>query len=143
MKRRLLAYQSAVACSDLCTGAGLMAAPQWTLGWMGISLTGSIAAPANLSRAVLIGYVGAFVFAVGMLCACGVWILLRRGQRAHMEMLWLATAILRASVAVYVTMQVLSLHLALPWLQVAAFDAVCAALQGIGLRRRWLNHALC
>ena len=135
MRRLLLAYQIVVASSDTFTGAGLMIAPAFTLSLMGANIVPAIA--------VWIGYVGSFVFSVGLLCACGVLILLRQGKRAHMEMLWLATAIVRISVAVYVTLQVLSAQLALPWLQVAVFDAVCAAVQLIGLRRRWLNHALC
>ena len=135
MKRLLLMYQIAVACSDTLTGAGLMIVPQFTLGMMGISV-----AP---ETDVLMGYIGSFVFGVGLLCACGVPILLRKGSRDRMEMLWLATAILRSSVAVYVAVQVFTAHLSAPWLQIAAFDAVCAGVQGIGLRRRWLSHVTC
>lgn len=134
MRRLLLAYQIIVASADTFTGAGLMLAPAFTLRLMGVNL-----AP---TEDIWIGYIGSFVFGVGLLCTCGALILLRQGKRAHMEMLWLATAILRISVALYVTLQLLSAQLTLPWLQVAVFDATCAAVQLIGLRRRWLNHAL-
>ena len=133
MKRLLLVYQIGVACSDTFTGAALMIAPELTLRAMGISIDST----AN----VFIGYLGAFVLGVGLVCAYGAAILLRTGNRTRMEMVWFTTAILRGAVAAYVALQVFSAQLAPPWLLVAAFDAGCAALQGIGLSQGWLSHA--
>jgi hypothetical protein len=51
------------------------------------------------------------------------------------------TAITRSSVAIFLATQVLSGTLEAGWLTVAVFDAACALIQAIGLRKGWLRHA--
>ncbi|WP_420239016.1 hypothetical protein ACOBR2_05330 [Telmatobacter bradus] len=131
----LLVYQIGVACSDTLTGASLIIAPAFTLCRMGIVI--------NDASQVYISYIGAFVLGIGLSCGYGALVLILRGDRTRVQMVWLLTAIVRGSVAVFVTEQVLSHSLAPGWIGVAVFDGVCALVQGIGLRQEWLNDGTC
>jgi len=130
----LLAYQLLTGFSDTSAGALLLVAPAFTLRLM------SLAAPAD--ALVYLSFIGSFVFAVGLSCFYGAW-LLSRGpcRRPRLETVWLLTAFARASVAVFVTQQVLIGNLDAGWLTVAAADGACVMIQAIGLRRGWLAHA--
>jgi hypothetical protein len=48
---------------------------------------------------------------------------------------------MRSSVAIFVFTQILAGSLETGWLTVALFDAACALLQAIGLRKGWLLDA--
>jgi hypothetical protein len=58
-----------------------------------------------------------------------------------METVWVLTAFMRSSVAVFVGSQILSSALEPGWLTVAVIDAACVAIQAVGLRRGWLRNA--
>jgi hypothetical protein len=55
---------------------------------------------------------------------------------------WLLTAIIRSSVAVFVFTQVLAGTLQPGWLIIAGFDGACAFFQAIGLRKGWLLNVV-
>jgi hypothetical protein len=48
---------------------------------------------------------------------------------------------MRASVAVFVTAQILAGTLETGWITVAAADGACVLIQAIGLRKGWLANA--
>jgi hypothetical protein len=131
----LLVYQIGVACSDTLTGASLIIAPAFTLRSMGIVI--------DDASLVYIRYIGAFVLGVGLSCAYGALVLILRGDRTRVQMVWLLTAIVRGSVAVFVIEQVSTRALAPGWSGVAVFDGFCALIQGIGLWQEWLNNGTC
>lgn len=126
----LVGYQWATGAADLGTGALLYVAPALTLRMMGLH------APEDATPYV--SYIGAFVLSVGLSCLYGAWLLQREGTSERLETVWLLTAFARSAVAIYVIKGVLAGELEAPWMMVAAFDGVCAAVQGVGLRRRWL-----
>ncbi len=64
----------------------------------------------------------------------------RIGCVPRLEAVWLLTAIIRSSVAIFVLAAVLGGTLALGWLSIAIFDGICALIQARGLRRGWLTH---
>ena len=129
----LLAYQLLTGISDTCTGALLIVAPGLTLALMRVD------APAG--QLVFISYIGAFVFAVGLCCLYGARLILRGDIRRQLGTVWLLTALMRASVAVFVTVQVLGSMLPAGWIAVAAFDGACVLIQAAGLRKGWTSHA--
>jgi hypothetical protein len=128
-------YQVGVALSDTCTGIFLILAPQFTMGLLGVSV--------DPGAEIYISYIGAFVLGVGLCCGYGALLLLRKGDRKRMEMVWLLTAIVRGSVAAFVATHVLAHQLDAGWLGVAAFDGLCALMQGVGLKQEWLNDVTC
>jgi hypothetical protein len=129
----LLAYQLLTGASDTCTGALLMVVPGATLALMKL--------PAPGGDLVYLSYIGSFVFAVGLCCLYGFGLVVRGDSRRQLATVWLLTALLRASVAVFVTQQILTGALALGWIVVAAFDGACVMIQGVGLRKGWVAHA--
>lgn len=129
----LFAYQSVTGFSDTGTGVLLCLAPLFTLRLMGLHPP-SDAAP-------YIAYIGAFVFSVGLACLYGVLLLMQRAA-ARLETVWLLTAFSRSAIAIYIAKSILSGQMEPAWIVVALFDAACALIQGIGLRRRWLRNAL-
>ncbi len=95
-----------------------------------------------------VSYIGAFVLSVGLACFYGAALARRTPQLeipklevSKIETVWLLTAITRASIAVFVTVQVLLAHLEPAWLSVAATDGCFALLQFTGLAKGWLNDA--
>ena len=135
MKRTaLLAYQWLTGISDTATGVLLCVAPLTTLHVMGIS------APPD--AAPYIAYVGAFVLSVGAACMYGVRLIATGSRSERIEMIWLLTAFSRSAVAIYVLTAILAGSLELAWLPVAIFDAACAIIQSVGLRRKWIENAL-
>lgn len=129
----LLVYQLLTGISDTFTGVLLIVAPRLTLHLMGV------AAPAG--QLVYIAYIGAFVFGVGLCGLFGVRLIRRGDRRRQLGTVWLLTALMRASVAVFVAQQVIAGNLSSGWAAVAAFDGACVLIQAIGLRKGWVNCA--
>lgn len=134
MNRRLLVgYQLVTGISDSLTGTLLLVAPELTLRWMGLS------APADAQ--IYLSFVGAFVLSVGLACLYGALLAFRGKCHTRIEVVWLLTALTRASVAIFVAAQVMTSTLAAGWITVAISDGACVLIQAIGLRRGWLVGA--
>lgn len=134
MNRTLLvAYQLVTGISDSLTGALLLVAPELTLRLMHLS------APADAQ--IYLSFVGAFVLSVGLACLYGAMLAYRGSCRTRIEVVWLVTALTRASVAIFVAGQVMTSTLAAGWMTVAISDGICVVIQAIGLRRGWLVSA--
>jgi hypothetical protein len=129
----LLAYQSIIGISDSVTGALLIVAPAFTLSLMRLHVQDN--------ALVFLSFIGAFVFSVGLSCLYGALLLFRGGCRPQLEIVWLLTAFMRASVAILVLQHVLVGSLETGWLTVAATDAGCVLFQALGLYKGWLAHA--
>ena len=129
----LFGYQCAAGLSDTVTGALLCAAPQLTLRLMGLH--------AAADARPYVSYIGAFVFSVGICYLYGALLIAVEASPARIQMVWLLTAFTRSAVAIYVLKAVLVGDLESGWITVAAFDAACALIQGVGLRRKWLADA--
>lgn len=128
----LIGYQLLIGISDTLTGALLIIAPEFTLGLMRLHV------PADALP--FLSFIGAFVLSVGLACLYGAFVLVRRGSPCKVEVVWLLTAITRASVAIFVVVQILAHTLEAGWLTVALSDGVCALIQAIGLRKGWLAN---
>jgi hypothetical protein len=128
----LIIYQLLIGFSDTLTGALLMIAPAFTLEMMRLQ------APADALP--YLSFIGAFVLSVGLSCLYGAKVMLRRGSPCKLEMVWLLTAITRASVAIFILAQILSQTLEVGWLTVAVTDGACVLFQAIGLRKGWLAY---
>jgi hypothetical protein len=126
----LFAYQCAAGVSDTATGALLCVAPRFTLQLMGLH-----PAPATTPY---VSYIGAFVLSVGISYLYGAVLIAIEAPPERTEIVWLLTAFTRSAVAIYVLKSVLTGDLEFGWITVAAFDAACAIIQAIGLRKRWL-----
>lgn len=134
MKRRVLfSYQILTGLSDTSTGALLIVAPELTLRLMGLH-----AAPEAIP---FLSFVGAFVLSVGLCCLYGGYLAACGACESKLGVVWLLTAIVRSSVAIFVVTQILSGSLEFGWLTVAVFDAACALVQIVGLRKGWLLDA--
>jgi hypothetical protein len=129
----LLAYQLLIGLSDTLTGALLIVAPELTLGLMRLH------APSD--ALIYVSFIGAFVFSVGLACLYGAYLACKGGCRTKLEVVWLLTALARASIAVFVFGQVLAGTLEAGWLTVAVTDGACVLIQAIGLQRGWLARA--
>jgi hypothetical protein len=133
MKRSvLIGYQLIIGLSDTFTGALLIIAPQFTLGLMRLHV------PADALP--FVSFIGAFVFSVGLACLYGAVAMARRASPCKLEVVWLLTAITRASVAIFVVTQILAQTLEVGWLTVAITDGACVLIQAIGLRKGWLAN---
>ena len=133
MKRRpiLLAYQLLTGLSDTSTGILLLAAPAFTLHLMRLQ------APADALP--YLSYIGAFVLSTGLACLYGALLTTRHRSTAKLEVVWLLTAITRATVALFVITKVATDALPAGWITVALSDGAFALLQFIGLTRGWLS----
>jgi hypothetical protein len=129
----LIGYQLLIGVSDTLTGALLIVAPQLTLRLMLLD-----APPAAL---IYISFIGAFVLSVGIVCLYGCFLAWKGRFGNRLEAVWLLTALTRASVAIFVTVQVMAGALEPGWLTVAATDGACVLIQVLGLRRGWLSCA--
>ena len=128
----LLAYQLIAGISDASTGALLIAAPLFTIRMMGLSV------PRDATP--FLSFIGAFVLAVGLSYLYGALLVNRTGAVPRLEAVWLLTAIIRSSVAIFIVAAVLSGTLSVGWLTIAVFDGICVVIQARGLRRGWLSH---
>lgn len=133
-RRILLGYQLLTGASDTATGAMLILAPAFTLGLLRVH------APSDAMP--FLSFIGAFVFSVGLSCFYGAVIVGLGFGRARIEMIWLLTAIIRSAVAIFITQSVLIGSLESAWLTVAVTDGAFALFQAIGMRKRWLAHAV-
>jgi hypothetical protein len=126
----LLTYQLLIGISDTLTGALLIVAPAVTLHVMHLQ------APSDALP--YLSFVGAFVFSVGLACLYGAMLLAFKGNRRSLETVWLLTAFTRASVAIFVSAQIMAHSLEAGWMTVALSDGACVVIQAIGLRKCWL-----
>lgn len=129
----LFAYQLVAGVSDASTGVLLIAAPLFTLRMMGLSV------PQDATP--FLSFIGAFVLAVGLSYLYGAMLIRRVGGVQRIETVWVLTAIIRSSVAIFILAAVLNGSLAPGWLTIAAFDGICALIQASGLRGGWLHAA--
>ena len=88
-----------------------------------------------------LSFTGSFVLAVGFCCLYGAYLAWCGACSSKLRLIWLLTAILRSSVAIFLLMQVLSRTLEAGWLTVAIFDGACALIQANGLGKGWLVDA--
>jgi hypothetical protein len=132
-RRILIGYQLLIGISDTLTGVLLIVAPELTLRLMRLH------APAEALP--FLSFIGAFVFSVGLACLYGASLTVRGGRASKVEVVWLLTAITRASVAIFVAAQILAHTLEAGWLTVAISDGAYALIQAIGLRKGWLTNA--
>ena len=130
----LLAYQGAAGISDTLTGALLIASPAFTLRLMHLSVP-SDALP-------YLAFIGSFVMAVGLCYLYAELLVGRKDCVGRAEAVWLVTAVIRSSVAIFVVSAVLRGAIPSGWLTVAAFDGACVLIQALGLRKGWLRHAV-
>jgi hypothetical protein len=128
----LLAYQLIAGVSDASTGALLIVAPVFTVRMMRLSVP--------YDATPFLSFIGAFVLAVGLSYLYGALLIHRTGGVPRLEAVWLLTAIIRSSVAIFVMAAVLSGTLAIGWITIALFDGICVVIQARGLRRGWLSH---
>jgi hypothetical protein len=129
----LLVYQVLLGVSDTATGALLAMVPGATLHLMHLE------APADALP--FVSFIGSFVLAIGLSYLYGGYLTFRADAQAELEVVWLITALVRASVAIFVLQQILVGVFRIDWLTVAAFDGICVIIQAIGLRRGWLACA--
>ena len=129
----LLAYQLIAGISDTSTGVLLIAAPVFTVRMMGVSVP--------YDATPFLSFIGAFVLAVGLSYLYGALLVRRTGAVPRLEAVWLLTAIIRSSVAIFVLGAVVNRTLSPGWLTIAVFDGICVVIQARGLRRGWLSHA--
>jgi hypothetical protein len=129
----LLGYQLLIGVSDTATGILLMVLPALTLRLMNLDVP--------FDALPYFSFVGAFVLSVGLSCLYGAYLTYRGGCRSRLEVVWLLTAITRASVAVFLFAQITAHALETGWLTVAVFDGACVLIQAIGLRKGWLADA--
>jgi hypothetical protein len=128
----LFTYQLAIGLSDTITGALLIIAPEFALRLMRLHVP--------VDALPFLSFIGAFVLSVGLACLYGALVIARRGSPCKLEVVWLLTAITRASVAIFVVSQILAQTLEAGWLPVAITDGACVLIQAIGLRKGWLAH---
>ena len=128
----LISYQVLIGLSDTLTGALLLIAPEFALRLMGLH------SPADTLP--FLSFIGAFVLSVGLACLYGAYVMVRRGSPCKLEIIWLLTAITRASAAIFIITQILAHTLEAGWLSVAIFDGACVCIQTIGLRKGWLGN---
>jgi hypothetical protein len=126
MKTSLLWANRAIGAMDASTGLLLMTVPQLTLSLMRLP---ALAEPSL----VYLSWIGAFVFAIGL----SYFLVGKNTHPERTKMMWQITALARAVIAIFVTIQIVMGQLALGWLTVALTDAAVAAVQLWGLRNFW------
>jgi len=118
----LLGYQMLTGLSDTSTGLLLIFAPAMTLRLMRLH---EIA-----NTLPFLSFVGAFVLSLALPASMAHFSLLAPALRPA-RVVWLVTAITRASVAVFVVSQVISGTFEVGWCTVALCDGAVALLQGL------------
>ncbi|HUY82785.1 MAG TPA: hypothetical protein VMU92_13750 [Acidobacteriaceae bacterium] len=134
MKTRtlILIYHFIAGLSDTATGLLLLFAPAFTLRLMGVT---EVPHPLYYVR-----YIGVFVLSVG-----ATYLLIPAVVRDAPDVStwwraqWAITAFIRALVALFVLWQVILGVMEGAWIAVFFTDATYAAIQYIGLRKRWLD----
>ncbi|QSR85582.1 hypothetical protein [Methylacidimicrobium sp. B4] len=117
---------------DLATGVCLLLAPERTLSRMGVAPAGDLA---------WTQFVGVFVAAVGASYFYGLfcWRVARRA--GSLRTVWELTALLRAAVCCFVSVEIASGGMDRAWSSVSLTDGFWALLQFVLLRRRFPNDA--
>jgi hypothetical protein len=122
MNRNLiLALTLLAGLLDAATGLALVFAPLATLLLMGVTTA--------YADAILLSYVGAFVFATGGAYLPGLACALR-GRWETLRVTWLLTAWIRLVITVFTTVAILLGRLEPAWAGVPATDGLLAAIQG-------------
>jgi hypothetical protein len=124
MKRLALFWSLAVGAMDALTGLLLILSPALVLRLLGI-------AEPPAETLVFLSWIGAFVAATGLSYGLS-W----RGVSAA-ETVWAFTAMIRLSVAAFLTVKIASGSLPAGWAMVAAADAAVATVQMVGLKAGW------
>jgi len=128
---KITLYLVAVGLIDSLTGLALIAAPTGTLKLMMIALP-----PAE---PVFLQWIGVFVTGVGLTCFMP-WLGVPSAHRAPaIDLVLLATAMIRALVCAFVTAAVLTGKLEIAWVSVALTDGALAIAQLVMWRRRYAN----
>jgi hypothetical protein len=129
----LLLYQLLLGASDTSTGLLLLTAPALTLHLMKLH-------PPDAATLPFLSYIGVFVLSTGLACFYGAFLPTRPLYAAKLEVVWLLTAITRASVALFVFFNVFTGTLETGWLTVALSDGAIALIQLTGLAQGWLTR---
>lgn len=117
-------WSVAVGSMDAVTGLLLMFFPSLVLGLLDID------APSP-DALVFLSWMGVFI------CGVGLSYGLALGRRSGGETVWAFTALIRAMVAVFLTVRIINGSLAPAWAVVGASDAFVAVVQIFILRAGW------
>lgn len=117
-------WSVAVGSMDAVTGLLLMFFPSLVLGLLNID-------PPSPDALVFLSWMGVFI------CGVGLSYGLALGRRSRGETVWAFTALIRAMVAVFLTVRIINGSLAPAWAVVGASDAVVAVVQIFILRAGW------
>lgn len=117
-------WSVAVGSMDAVTGLLLMFFPSLVLGLLNID-------PPSPDALVFLSWMGVFI------CGVGLSYGLALGRRSRGETVWAFTALIRAMVAVFLTVRIIHGTLAPAWLVVGASDAFVAVVQIVILRAGW------
>ncbi len=117
-------WSVAVGSMDAITGLLLVFFPSFVLGLLNID------APSP-DALVFLSWMGVFI------CGVGLSYGLALGRRSRGETVWVFTALIRAMVAVFLTVKIMHGSLAPAWAVVGASDAFVAAVQVVILRAGW------
>jgi hypothetical protein len=117
-------WSVAVGSMDAVTGLLLMFFPSLVLGLLKID-------PPSPDALVFLSWMGVFV------CGVGLSYGLSLGRRSRGETVWAFTALIRAMVAVFLTVKIINGSLAPAWAVVGASDAFVAVVQIVILRAGW------
>lgn len=117
-------WSVAVGSMDAVTGLLLVFFPSLVLGLLRVD-------PPSPDALVFLSWMGVFI------CGVGLSYGLALGQRSRGETVWAFTALIRAMVAVFLTVRIINGSLAPAWAVVGASDALVAAVQIGILRAGW------
>lgn len=124
-KVQLIKFWSvAVGSMDAVTGLLLVFFPSLVLGLLRID-------PPSPDALVFLSWMGVFI------CGVGLSYGLALGRRSSGETVWAFTALIRAMVAVFLTVRIIHGSLAPAWALVGVSDALVAAVQIGILRAGW------
>jgi hypothetical protein len=118
-------FALAAGAMDFATGAGLVCLPGFTLGAMQVAAPGAEAS-------VFLGWVGAFVGAVG----ASYLVTLARGGTGRLRDLFVLTILFRAAAGGYCAVAVARGELEARWVAVAVTDLALVAGQAWFLKRK-------
>jgi hypothetical protein len=121
-------WSVAVGSMDAVTGLLLVFFPSWVLGLLNID-------PPSPDALVFLSWMGVFI------CGVGLSYGLALGRRSRAETVWAFTALIRAMVAVFLTVRIINGSLAPAWAVVGASDAFVAVVQIAILRAGWWKGA--
>lgn len=117
-------WSVAVGSMDAVTGLLLVFSPSLVLGLLNID-------PPSPDALVFLSWMGVFI------CGVGLSYGLALGQRSRGETVWAFTALIRAMVAIFLTVKIINGSLAPAWVVVGASDAFVAVVQIAILRTGW------